>query len=45
MDDELERVLKNMIVAQSKYYPGICLEGLKRTMKASVKKAAVPAGI
>jgi hypothetical protein len=33
MTDELERLLKEAVMAQLKYYPGICEEGLRRNMK------------
>jgi hypothetical protein len=29
--DEIERILKEVAMAKFKYYPGICLEGLRRT--------------
>jgi hypothetical protein len=31
MNNELERMWKEAVVAQ--YYPGICLEGMRKTMK------------
>jgi hypothetical protein len=33
MNDDLERFLKREVVAKLRYYPGICLERLKKTMK------------
>lgn len=33
MVDELERIQKEVIVVYSRYYPGICLEGLRKTTK------------
>jgi hypothetical protein len=33
MIDELKRIWKEAIVAYSRYYPGICLEGLRKTIK------------
>jgi hypothetical protein len=32
-DDELERIWKEAVVAYSKYYPGICLQGLGKTTR------------
>jgi hypothetical protein len=34
-----------VVVAQSRYYPDICLEGLKKTTKTSLQIADVPAEI
>jgi hypothetical protein len=39
---EFERIWKEMVMACSRYYPGIYLEGLK---KSTVKVASVPAKI
>jgi hypothetical protein len=33
MNDELERIWKASAVANLRYYPGICLEGLRKTTK------------
>jgi hypothetical protein len=33
MCDEFERIWKETVVACSSLYPGICLEGLKKTTK------------
>jgi hypothetical protein len=33
MNDELERIWKEAVVAHLRYYPGICLMGLRKTMK------------
>jgi hypothetical protein len=43
MNDEMERIWKEAIVAQSKYYPRIFLEGLKKTTKNTVRTAGVAA--
>jgi hypothetical protein len=32
MTDELEKILKQVFMVLSKYYPGICLERLGKTM-------------
>jgi hypothetical protein len=37
MNDELERIWKDAVVAQSLYYPVICLEALKKPQKAEVR--------
>jgi hypothetical protein len=44
-DDELETIWKEMLMASSWYIPRICLEGLRKTMKTSVRMAVVPAKI
>jgi hypothetical protein len=44
-DDELETIWKEMLMASSWYFPRICLEGLRKTMKTSVRMAGVPAKI
>jgi hypothetical protein len=31
MKDELEKILKEMIMAKLRYYPGIFMQGLSRT--------------
>jgi hypothetical protein len=33
MTDDLERICKEAVVAQFRYYPDICLEGLRKTMR------------
>jgi hypothetical protein len=33
MDDELKRIWKEVVVAELRYYPGICMEGMRKTMK------------
>jgi hypothetical protein len=35
MNNELERIWKEMIMAYSGYYPSICLQGLWKTTKLS----------
>jgi hypothetical protein len=37
MSNELERIWKEAVVACSRHYPGICLEGLKKIMKTLIK--------
>jgi hypothetical protein len=37
MNDELETIKKEAVVAQFRYYPAIYLAGLKKTMKPQVK--------
>jgi hypothetical protein len=45
MKNELERIWKEVVVARTRYYyPGICLEGLRKTTKP-VRKAGVPGEI
>jgi hypothetical protein len=40
----MERIWKEAVVASSGYSPGICLEGLRKTMKTlTVRAAGVPA--
>ncbi|PNF31555.1 hypothetical protein B7P43_G00786 [Cryptotermes secundus] len=43
MNDNLEVIWKEVVVAKSRYYPGIVLEGLLKTMKKknSVRTADV----
>jgi hypothetical protein len=47
MNYELKSVWKDriVIVAKSKYYPGTCLEGLRKPPKAAVRIADVAADI
>jgi hypothetical protein len=33
MNNEFEKIWKEAVVACSRYYPGICLEGLRKTAK------------
>jgi hypothetical protein len=33
MNDEYERIWKEEVVAKTRYYPGICMEGLNTAMK------------
>jgi hypothetical protein len=33
------------VVGQTRHCPGICLEGLKKTMRTSIKLADVPIGV
>jgi hypothetical protein len=39
--DELERIRKKAVMAYLKYYPGICLEGLRKMTKTSVRIAGL----
>jgi hypothetical protein len=43
MDDELEKIWKGAVVAQSRYYFNICLEGLREPRTALVGITGVPA--
>jgi hypothetical protein len=42
MSDKLERIWKEVVMAYSRYYPGIFLEGLKKIMKTLVRIACIP---
>jgi hypothetical protein len=35
MNDDLERMWKEVLMSESRYYLGICLEGLRKTAKTS----------
>jgi hypothetical protein len=37
LKDELERIWKEMIVAQSRFHPDICVGGLRKTTKDLIK--------
>jgi hypothetical protein len=41
MIDELERIWKDVVMAQLRHYSGICLEGLRKTTKISARRAGV----
>jgi hypothetical protein len=46
MDNELENILKKAVLTYSGFYPGICLERLRKTpYKITVKIARIPAEI
>jgi hypothetical protein len=45
MSSELERTWKGVVMAYSRYYPGICLVRMSKTTKASGLIASVPAEI
>jgi hypothetical protein len=45
MNNELRRTWKKVVVAHSRYYSGICLEGLSLTMKNTVRTAGGPTEI
>jgi hypothetical protein len=42
MCDELERIWKEAAVAESGYYPGICLEGVKEITKDLIQVSRCP---
>jgi hypothetical protein len=42
MNNKLERIRKEAIVAQSRYYPSICLEGLRKKQNTSDRIASTP---
>jgi hypothetical protein len=42
MTDELESVWKEAIGAQSRYYPSICLDGLRKLQKTLGRTTSVP---
>jgi hypothetical protein len=41
MIDKLERIWKDVVMAQLRHYPSICLEGLSKTTTISVRRAGV----
>jgi hypothetical protein len=41
MNDEIERIWKEAVVAVSRQYPDIFLEGLRKTMRTSARRARV----
>jgi hypothetical protein len=45
MNDESERILKEVVVTYLRYYTSICTEGLKKKRKPSVRIACAPAKI
>jgi hypothetical protein len=45
VNDELERILTKAVMAYLVYYHCICLEGLKKTTKTSVRIAGLQAEI
>jgi hypothetical protein len=45
MHDEMWRIWKEAVVTSSGHYPGICLEGLRKTTKTSIRTAGVLAEI
>jgi hypothetical protein len=42
MNDELKRILKEVVVVWATCYPRICLKGLRKTQKASVRIVGIP---
>jgi hypothetical protein len=42
VNNELERLLKEAIVAVLMYYAGICLEGLKKTSRSADMNPGLP---
>jgi hypothetical protein len=45
MTDELERTWMKTVMSKLGSYPDICMEGLRETMKTSIRIAYVPAEI
>jgi hypothetical protein len=45
MTDELEEIWKEAVVAQTRYDPGIFLDGLRKTTKHEVRMAGVAAAM
>jgi hypothetical protein len=45
MDDKLKTIWKEMLMASSRFISRICLDGLRKTMKTSVRIAGVPVKI
>jgi hypothetical protein len=43
LQNELERTWKEVAVAQLRFHPCIYLEGMRKTIKASVRMASLPA--
>jgi hypothetical protein len=41
MDDELIRMWKNVTWPNLRYYPGICLEGLRKTTQTPIRAASL----
>jgi hypothetical protein len=41
----MERIGKEAVLAQSRYYPSICLKELRETTKTSVRMFGIPAEI
>jgi hypothetical protein len=42
LNGELERIWKDVIIAYTRYHPGICLEVLRKSIKTSVRTASDP---
>jgi hypothetical protein len=45
MNNELERTWQEAVMACLRYYPDICLEGLRKSTKTSVRISRLPAEI
>jgi hypothetical protein len=45
MNDELEMIWKEVVMAQLRHYPGICLERLRKTTETLSQDNGVPAEI
>jgi hypothetical protein len=45
MTEKLERIWKEAVMAEWRYYPGNCFERLRKTTNTSAMIANVPAGI
>jgi hypothetical protein len=42
MNNELKRIWKDVVVTYLKYYPGICLVGLRKTTKTLCGNSRTP---
>jgi hypothetical protein len=43
-DDDLERIWKEAVVAEQRYYHGTCLQGMVKTKKPQVMIPGAPGG-
>jgi hypothetical protein len=43
--DEFEGILRESVVAELRYYSGICLEGLRKATKTSARISCLPTEI
>jgi hypothetical protein len=44
-DDEVQRILKEVVMAYSRHYPGICQEELRKSIKNTTRIASILAQI